>query len=73
LFGIALGILEGVGPKVLIVSLNGNAVLGNDLAETPTEHDFGVGQVNENLANGPLAGGGATREAFLVEARDELL
>jgi hypothetical protein len=71
--GVALGILKCVRPEILVVGLNGDAILGDDLAETPAEDKFGVSEVGENFGDRPLAGGGAASEALFVEARDELL
>lgn len=74
--GIALFIVPGDDPRVLIEGLDGSSGGSEDGAHAPGNYDFYVGEVGEYFGDGPLAGGWALakfRCRYAFDQASELL
>jgi len=64
LFGIAVRIVESFRPGILVVCLDRGAIVAQDMAKPPSNHDFGIRHVGQNFADRPFAGRRLSRELF---------
>jgi len=68
---VALFVVSGDDPGVLIVGLDGGSGGSENGAHAPADYDFGLSEMSEDLGDGPLVGGGALAEFGSGDALDE--
>ena len=69
--GIALFVVSGDDPGVLIEGLDGGSWGSEDGAHAPADYDFDVSEVSEDFGDGPFFGCGALAEFGGRDALDE--